>query len=114
MYSVGSTSMTPTLNDGDIVVTYETGDYDAGDVVVYRPDGQGDRLVIHRTQRYVEIGDKIGSNENGWYNLATNDGWITQGDNLAHSDQYNGLSTPVKDSWIKSEVVVSIPTGVLL
>lgn len=48
---VSGSSMEPTLRSGDLVIGWRTGDYDAGDVVVFRvPDGEPGEghQVVHR------------------------------------------------------------------
>ena len=44
-YAVLTSSMEPTIDAGDLIYTYDTDDYEIGDVVTYRHDG---RLVTHR------------------------------------------------------------------
>ena len=44
-YAVLTSSMEPTIDAGDVVYTYDTGNYNEGDVITYRRDG---RLVTHR------------------------------------------------------------------
>ena len=44
-YAVLTSSMEPTIDAGDLVYTYDTGNYEEGDVITYRHDG---RLVTHR------------------------------------------------------------------
>ena len=44
-YAVLTSSMEPTIDAGDIVYTYDTGNYEEADVITYRHDG---RLITHR------------------------------------------------------------------
>jgi len=151
MVAVESTSMQPHLGVGDLVfvmekdrfppaaahgdtgvVTAERGAEagyrtfgDAGDVVVYRPDGRiRSTPIIHRAMFWVDDGEN-------WYDRADPDyvarygdcetlpncpaphaGFITKGDNEATNgayDQVNGLSAPVKPEWIVGTAELRIP-----
>jgi signal peptidase len=95
-----------------------------GDVVVYRPDGSERRdPIIHRAQFYVQEGEN-------WYPKADqahvradscreltncpapNAGFITKGDNPRtneYYDQAQGMSRPVKPSWIEGKAMVRVP-----
>ena len=44
-YAVLTSSMEPTIDAGDVVYTYDTDNYNEGDVITYRHNG---RLVTHR------------------------------------------------------------------
>ncbi len=120
MVAVQSGSMEPNLNIGDVVflvspqkkeiITYLDGKDtgykmfgDFGDVIVYKPNGDGSKTpIIHRAIMYVKEGQKIGNY------VAENDGYITKGDHNLLPDQPL-LSKPVKDEWIIGVAVFKIP-----
>lgn len=96
------------------------GDY--GDVIVFHPDGQIDRVpIIHRAHFWVDEGEN-------WYDRADpnrlggaadcsqlqncpapHDGFITHGDANGVYDQVQGQSSPVKEEWIIGTANVRIP-----
>ncbi len=109
------------------VVTYRTGkqqDYrtfeNYGSVVVYNNPSRGGPPIIHRARFWVEEGEN-------WYDKADSDyvnaedcdellncpaphdGFVTKGDNNARYDQANGLTSPVKPSWLVGTARVRIP-----
>jgi signal peptidase len=96
-----------------------------GDVVVYRPDGRaGATPIIHRAMFWV-------NDSENWYRRADPDdvggyggceelpncpaphaGFVTKGDNEATNgayDQVNGLSAPVRPSWVVGTAELRIP-----
>ncbi|WP_254536756.1 S26 family signal peptidase [Halomarina litorea] len=124
-----------TVADGEStgVVTYRTGletGYDkfgmAGDVIVYRPDGDpGATPIIHRAHFWVEEGEN-------WYDRADpaylgryddcrelpacpapNAGFITKGDNERTNPQYDQVAQitddPVKPGWVVGTAEFRIP-----
>jgi signal peptidase len=115
MVSVTSSSMTPHLEKGDLVLiqgldranitTYESGESlnyssfgEPGDVIVYRPFGTG-TPIIHRVIRFVNQGEPM------WQNgpPAPYAGYTTQGDNNSICDQEAANicpGSPVKPEWI--------------
>jgi len=113
-------SMEPTLEGGDLVVTVESGDVSAGEVIVYERGGGGEP-VIHRAMFHVEAGEN-------WYERADTqylagadscadlnhcpaprDGWITKGDGNAMYDQAGGVA-PVEREWVVGEAVFVVPS----
>ncbi len=141
MVAVESGSMEPHLYPGDVVilispdraggiVTWEEGvktGYKSfgnyGDVIVYKPNGYG-KPIIHRAIAYVHKGDRIPALINGKLVLtnevAENDGYITQGDNILTNripDQLAPASLsplgekikPVKKEWIIGVAKFRIP-----
>ncbi len=120
MVAVQSGSMEPHLHKGDVVflisaerkgiVTYVEGKMinyksfgDYGDVIVYRPNGDGSKTpIIHRAILYVKKGEKLGNY------VAENSGYITKGDNNIMIDQPI-LSKPVKKEWIIGVAIFRIP-----
>lgn len=141
MVAVESGSMEPHLYPGDVVfllsparnggvVTwvegakkgYESfGDY--GDVIVYKPNGYG-KPIIHRAIAYVHKGEPIPKLENGKLvytkQIAENDGYITQGDNVntnklpdqAVPGAFSPVGErikPVKEEWIIGVAKLRIP-----
>lgn len=107
-----------TISPGDIVLVksaeniiakvnatetgYKTyGDY--GDVIVYKPNGRDVTPVIHRAIMWVEEGQWVERNESlGIHRSfpASQDGFITKGDNNEVIDQQGGISDIVKKEWI--------------
>ena len=96
-----------------------------GDVIIYRPDGDGRRTpVIHRAMLWVE-------DDENWYDRADPDavgsaddcgelrncpaphaGFITKGDNgvsNSNYDQAGTLSAPVKPEWVVGTAEVKVP-----
>ena len=96
-----------------------------GDVIIYRPDGDGRRTpVIHRAMLWVE-------DDENWYDRADPDavgsaddcgelrncpaphaGFITKGDNgvsNSNYDQAGTLSAPVKPGWVVGTAEVKVP-----
>ncbi|MDD3407140.1 MAG: S26 family signal peptidase [Methanomicrobium sp.] len=77
-----------------------------GDVIVYRPNGDGNvHPIIHRA---------IGWYEENETNPDVNSGYITKGDNNQGFDQLSGIAgigqiMPVKDEWIIGKALFSIP-----
>jgi signal peptidase len=154
MVAIESPSMEPNMKTGDLVfvmeehrlapgaayadtgvVTFRTGQetgYDkfdmGGDVIVYRPDGNGATTpIIHRAMFYVNASEN-------WYDKAVavdpravgaaddcgeldfcpapHGGFITKGDNEntnRHYDQVSGLSAPVKPAWVVGTAEFRIP-----
>ena len=82
-YAVLTSSMEPTIDAGDVVYTYDTGDYEAGDVITYRHDG---RLITHRV-----VAADAGS-------------FRTRGDANDSPDEYR-----VSEDMIVGEVVLHLP-----
>ncbi len=77
-----------------------------GDVIVYRPNGDGNvHPIIHRA---------IGWYEENETNPDVNSGYITKGDNNQGFDQLSGIAgigqiMPVKTEWIIGKALFSIP-----
>jgi len=133
MVAVQSGSMEPHIHVGDVifllsperkqVITFVEGKskgYEMfgnyGDVIVYKPNGNGGTPIIHRAIAYVKRGDFIPIliKKNNSYILAysnvraENDGYITQGDANPIPDQLAGVK-PVKKNWIIGVAVFRIP-----
>ena len=154
MVAIESPSMEPNMKTGDLVfvmeehrlapgaayadtgvVTFRTGQetgyskFDmGGDVIVYRPDGNGGTTpIIHRAMFYVNASEN-------WYDKAVavdpravgaaddcgeldfcpapHGGVITKGDNEntnRHYDQVSGLSAPVRPAWVVGTAEFRIP-----
>lgn len=84
---VSGTSMLPTLETGDLVITMAAGEYAIGDVIAFRiPDGEpgAGALVIHRIVGGAAAG-----------------GFVTRGDNLQGVDEWHPTSdTIVGRQWL--------------
>lgn len=87
---VAGESMSPTLDLGDLVVTWRAGEPRVGDIVLYTvPDGPAaGQPVIHRI---------VGGGP---------DGWVTQGDNVAQPDRWRPTHSD-----ILGRQVVHVPAG---
>jgi signal peptidase len=153
MVAVESPSMDPHMKTGDLVFVMEetrfpgegaeagvvtarvgeTTDVDyrkfdrQGDVIVYRPDGNGDTTpIIHRAMFWVEEGenwyDKADKQSIGRYSVCGNStsealpncpaphaGFITKGDANGRYDQVDQLSEPVRPAWVVGTAEVRIP-----
>ena len=147
MVAVKSGSMEPHMVKGDLVfvmeeqrfapeasvegtgiVTHETGSETgyrrfggAGDVIIYRKNGDPDVTpIIHRARFWVSGGEN-------WYDRANesfvdgesceaisncpapHSGFITKGDDNERYDQVSGISEPVRPGWIKGTAEFRIP-----
>lgn len=152
MVAIESSSMEPHMGVGDLVfvmdehrlapdyahaetgvVTYQTGKErgytkfrEPGDVIIYKPNGQGGTPIIHRARFWVSAGENwydradpkhIGSADNCKeleHCPAPHGGFITKGDNPATNQQYdqvNGISVggPVKPEWVVGTAELRIP-----
>jgi signal peptidase len=129
---VNGNSMSPNLEDGDIVIVkkvspveiktyYESiepayksfGDF--GDVIIFKPFGDNDRkFVIHRAMSYSMGGGTIGS----YNDTLKNEGFMTKGDNNVLLDQDGDSEvsafTPVKPEWVLGIAKHRMPTLSLL
>jgi signal peptidase len=130
MVAVESGSMEPNMHRGDVIflvspdrvgiVPYVEGAQkgyksfgDFGDVIVYRPNGNSDRTpIIHRVIAYVHKGDnipiRVGDKIYLTKNIASKDGYITQGDRNPIPDQPY-VSDPVQKDWIIGVAKFRIP-----
>lgn len=110
------------------VVTHEIGEEIGyrrfggyGDVIVYERNGNGGATpIIHRARFWVEAGENWYQEANPRYlnggscdaipNCpAPHAGFITKGDNNQHYDQVNGISDPVKPSWVRGRAQFRVP-----
>ena len=93
---------------------------EVGDVIVFNADGNSNIPVIHRVEFLVEEGeDWYGRGNPNWVvgkgcgtmpNCpAPHEGYITKGDNNGKYDQSQGVSGPVKSSWVKGTAEGRIP-----
>ncbi|MFB6133870.1 MAG: S26 family signal peptidase [Halanaeroarchaeum sp.] len=92
-----------------------------GDVIIYRKNGRTDATpIIHRARFWVSDGENwydeanpsfvSGDSCNALPNCpAPHAGFITKGDANGQYDQVNGISEPVKPSWIKGTAEFRIP-----
>lgn len=114
--------------EGTGVVTYQMakrrGGYTnfgmPGDVIVFEANGQADSTTLHRSHLWVEKGEN-------WYARADpayvdgrscevipncpapHAGFITKGDAGDRYDQVNGVSEPVRPSWIRGRGELRVP-----
>lgn len=148
LVAVESGSMEPHMSRGDLVFIVEADRYGGrlavegtgvvpadvaaaadytkfggpGDVIVYRPNGDGGTPIIHRARFWVSEGEN-------WYDRADpnalradscrelrhcpapHSGFITRGDANRYYDQSNaaGISAPVRPAWIRGTAEVRIP-----
>jgi signal peptidase len=130
MVAVESGSMEPNMHRGDVIflvspdrvgiVTYVEGvqkGYKSfgsfGDVIVYKPNGDNNRTpIIHRVLAYVKKGEnipvRVGNSVYLTNNIASQDGYITQGDHNPIPDQPR-VSKPVQKEWIIGVAKFRIP-----
>ena len=91
-----------------------------GDVIVFNADGSSNIPVIHRVEFLVEEGENwyergnpnwvVGKDCGAMPNCpAPHKGYITKGDNNGKYDQSQGISGPVKSSWVKGTAEGRIP-----
>lgn len=67
LVTVSGHSMEPGMYTGDLAVVYKTGDYAAGEVVAFAPDG-GEGIVIHRiADGNAESGFRMRGDNNDFY-----------------------------------------------
>ena len=90
--TVAGQSMEPNYYAGDLLLTWNTGTWNHGDVVLYRPSQGAPNLIVHRLKS---------RNPNGT--------WIAQGDNNLAPDPY-----PIPSDAILSEEVLRLPRGGLI
>lgn len=137
--SIVSDSMSPNMNEGDLVyiveidqteaehaldpamTTNENNFGESGSVIVFQPDGYTDATpIIHRAEFWVERGEN-------WYDKADeqyvavdscerlnncpapNSGYVTLGDSNPRYDQAAGLTRPVRPTWVVGEAELKIP-----
>jgi len=146
LVAIESPSMDPHIKEGDLVfvmeedrfsgpgdhygvVTAANGDsyqkfQQAGDVIVYEPDGNGRQTpIIHRAMLWVEEDENWYDRANENYIGSANNceqlascpadhaGFITKGDNNGRYDQVgsNPISEPVKPGWVVGTAEVRVP-----
>lgn len=116
--AAGTGSMAPMIDGGDrIVHDAGVGHVGRGDVVVFEAGGREADKYVHRTSFYVEAGENwyveadpafVGgadSCEDLMHCPAPHSGWITKGDARSEYDQVGGTTGPVREDWIRGEVV---------
>lgn len=80
-----------------------------GDVIVFAPDGnERRRAVIHRAMDWVEKGERW-NDTGGDTHRASHAGFLTRGDNNGDYDQADGISGPVRPSWVRGKAKYSLP-----
>lgn len=118
----------PNTPDNEVsIITYREGDEanyrnfgSYGDVVVFMPPDRRGPPIIHRAMFYVNEGEDWHNRANSDYIQAdnceelqncpaTNDGYITKGDNNIKYDQASGQAEPVKKKWITGVARFRIP-----
>ena len=114
------------VEEGGLSITTREGaggDYkfgEVGDVIVFNADGSSNIPVIHRVEFLVEEGEDwyergnpnwvVGKGCGAMSNCpAPHEGYITKGDNNGKYDQSQGISGPVKSSWVKGTAEGRIP-----
>ena len=114
------------VEEGGLSITTREGaggDYkfgEVGDVIVFNADGSSNIPVIHRVEFLVEEGEDwyergnpnwvVGKDCGAMSNCpAPHEGYITKGDNNGKYDQSQGISGPVKSSWVKGTAEGRIP-----
>ncbi|MDO5845826.1 MAG: S26 family signal peptidase [Methanocorpusculum sp.] len=129
--AIGSDSMAPNLNVGDMVFivqedrggeiitgeearaanTTTLGGY--GDIIVYTPNGNTQTTAfIHRVVSWINQTDAI--TKYGLDPTQTTDGYLTKGDNNEAEDQryaFTGVGRvyPVKEEWILGKALFRVP-----
>lgn len=134
--AIESESMVPNMNIGDLVFvaapdrfgplqTFQEGEVSGyekynrpGDVIIYRPNGDGSvHPIIHRAMMWVEGNETVQIPLNGrtvWY-TAPHEGYVTWGDNNPAPDQLSvyrevgGQIEPVKKEWVIGKALFAIP-----
>ena len=114
------------VEEGGLSITTREGaggDYkfgEVGHVIVFNADGSSNIPVIHRVEFLVEEGEDwyergnpnwvVGKGCGAMPNCpAPHEGYITKGDNNGKYDQSQGISGPVKSSWVKGTAEGRIP-----
>ena len=114
------------VEEGGLSITTREGaggDYkfgEVGDVIVFNANGSSNIPVIHRVEFLVEEGEDwyergnpnwvVGKGCGAMPNCpAPHEGYITKGDNNGKYDQSQGISGPVKSSWVKGTAEGRIP-----
>jgi len=91
-----------------------------GDVIVYKPRGGDDTPIIHRARFWVNESENWYAKANSSFVSgescasvpncpAPHAGFITKGDAVEAYDQVNGLTGPVRPSWVRGTAEVGIP-----
>lgn len=119
--TVKSSSMVPNLNPGDIVFVSNTGDYQAGDVVVFK--GWTPAPIIHRIVAKVDINSSEVEVWDGYEGVSSNRFmeeaksykgeesvvYFTKGDNNGIYDQYANEREPLTEEDIFGEKLLKVP-----
>lgn len=119
MYTILSQSMYPTIEAGDVVVTYKEDNdkYNEGDVITFISPKNGNINITHRVQKVYELNNKY-SYETKGDNNSVKDNELTEGNNILGrvifripKIGYIQSFLVTKTGWI---VAVVIPAGAII
>ncbi|MFB6137748.1 MAG: S26 family signal peptidase [Halobacteriaceae archaeon] len=109
-----------TARDGAAVGYYTFGG--PGDVIIYSSPTNGATPIIHRARFWVDGGENwfprvnesyvprgVSSCADLRYCPAPHGGFVTKGDANEYYDQANGISPPVRPSWIRGTAELRVP-----
>ena len=107
--TVSGTSMEPNYSTGDLVLAWDTGDWQIGDVVLYGvQDSNG--LIVHRLVS--------GSAEEDWYAQGDNkeriDPWAIPDDAIRGEEMVHIPHLGTVLTWARSPQILAILTGILV
>lgn len=128
VFMIDEQRLSPAFSAADTgVVTYRTGEKQGykqfgayGDVIAFQPQKPGQSRVIHRAHFWVNESENWYAKANKSYLAgsscaevpncpAPHSGFVTKGDGNKLYDQANGVSGPVKPSWIQGTAEIRIP-----
>ncbi len=108
--TVAGTSMEPHYSTGDLVLTRNDGQWQLGDVVVYRLAGEAGGLIVHRLVS--------GNAQEGWYAQGDNkpsiDPWLIPDSSVLGREVLHIPHAGSAISWIRSPQVLAILCGILV
>jgi signal peptidase I len=108
--TVSGTSMEPNYATGDLVLARNDGQWQIGDVVVYRVQGESQGLIVHRLVS--------GNATEGWYAQGDNkpriDPWLIPDSSVLGREVLHIPYAGGAISWIRSPQVLAVLCGILV
>lgn len=108
--TVSGTSMEPNYATGDLVLAWNDGKWELGDVVLYGLQSQTEGLIVHRLVS--------GSAEAGWYAQGDNkpriDPWLIPDDAIGGREILHIPNAGTALAWVRTPQVLAILCGLLV
>ncbi len=108
--TVSGTSMEPGYSTGDLVLTRNDGQWQIGDVVIYRVQGESQALIVHRLVS--------GNPTDGWYAQGDNkpriDPWLIPDSSVLGREKLHIPYAGGAIAWIRSPQILAILCGILV